>query len=146
MRDARRQNAEFEGEGPYLIGWSPSNSRGVPDKLVLVIDMSSDGNQARIDQKFLFWKGKIVKDPQLWRHGFSLETFRLALRNFANEYGADLIESRQTRKREIKFKATLGWSLWTRYGSKPWGEMIRRTARLSVEGARYSRALPCWRS
>src|SRR5438445_803880 len=56
ISDARLQHASFDGEGPYLVGWSPSNTRGVPDKLVLVVDMSADNSQALIDHKFLFWK------------------------------------------------------------------------------------------
>jgi hypothetical protein len=80
ISDAQLQRATFEGEGPYLVGWSPSNARGVPDKLVLVIDMSADNNQARIDQKFLFWKKQIVENPSRWRKGFSIKRVRAAIR------------------------------------------------------------------
>jgi hypothetical protein len=93
IRDAKRQHAVFDGEGPYLVGWSPSSTRGVPDKLVLVIDMSHDNNQAVIDHRFLFWKNKVVQDPSLWRGGFSIDGFRTALRDFANEYGDELLQS-----------------------------------------------------
>jgi hypothetical protein len=41
ISDASKQGALFGSDGPFLIGWSPSNTRGVPDKLVLVVDMSS---------------------------------------------------------------------------------------------------------
>jgi hypothetical protein len=93
INDAKKQNATFSGEGPYLVGWSPSNTRGIPDKLVLVIDMSDDNDQATIDHQFLFWKNQIVENPSLWRHGFSLEGFRLALQGFANRYGDKMLET-----------------------------------------------------
>jgi hypothetical protein len=95
VRDAHRQQpqATFEGDGPYLIGWSPSNTRGVPDKLVLVIDMSADNSQASIDHKFLFWKDQIVEDPQKWRSGFSLDRVRTAIHDFADQYGQAMLDA-----------------------------------------------------
>jgi hypothetical protein len=93
IKDAQRQHAAFAGEGPYLIGWSPSNARGVPGNLVLVVDMSGSNSQAVVDHQFLFWKQKIVEDPSLWRKGFSVERIRTEIRDFANEYGQDLLTS-----------------------------------------------------
>ncbi|WP_426436095.1 hypothetical protein [Bradyrhizobium genosp. P] len=93
IRDAQLQHANFDGEGPYLVGWSPSNARGEPDKLVLVIDMSADNSQALIDQKFLFWKKQIVEDPSRWRHGFSIESVRAAIRIFADQYGQAMLDA-----------------------------------------------------
>ena len=93
IKDARLQRAKFDGEGPYLVGWSPSNARGAPDKLVLVIDMSADNSQALIDQKFLFWKKQIVEDPSRWRNGFSIESVRAAIRIFADQYGQAMLDA-----------------------------------------------------
>jgi hypothetical protein len=93
IKDAKKQSATFNGEGPYLVGWSPSSTRGKRDKLVLVIDMSDDNDQSTIDHHFLFWKNKIVEDPSLWRRGFSTETFRLALQGFANQFGDQLVHT-----------------------------------------------------
>jgi hypothetical protein len=93
MSDAQRQRADFGGEGPYLVGWSPSNTRGVPDALVLVVDMSADNRQADIDNKFLFWKNKIIDDPAAWRHGWSTERVRVSIRNFADEYGQSMLDA-----------------------------------------------------
>ena len=93
IADAARQGAEFGAEGPFLIGWSPSNSRGVPDQLVLVVDMSLYDSQDSFDQAFQFWKEKIVEDPSLWRSGFSIETVRLAVRDFADHYGDTILKA-----------------------------------------------------
>jgi hypothetical protein len=93
IRDAKKQSATFDGEGPYLVGWSPSNTRGVPGKLVLVVDMSNSHTQETIDHQFLFWKNDIVQNPSLWRSGFSLEGVRVAIHDFADEYGQDMLDA-----------------------------------------------------
>ena len=93
IRDAHAQHADFSGEGPYLVGWSPSNSRTVPDALVLVVDLSADTTQPQIDQKFLFWKNKIVEDPSKWRSGFVAERIRESIRKFADTYGQAMLDA-----------------------------------------------------
>jgi len=93
IADAEKQGAKFGEDGPFLIGWSPSNARGVADKLVLVIDMSSYTSQDSFDHAFLFWKQKIVEDPTLWRTGFSIEAIRLAVRDFADGYGDTILKA-----------------------------------------------------
>jgi hypothetical protein len=91
IADAERQGAKFGEDGPFLIGWSPANSRGAPDKLVLVVDMSRYDSQDSFNQAFQFWKKKIVEDPALWRGGFSIEALRLAVRDFADHYGDTIL-------------------------------------------------------
>ncbi|WP_271025245.1 hypothetical protein [Rhizobium sp. RCAM05973] len=88
---AEMQHVSLDGEGPFLIGWSPADSRGKSDKLVLVVDMSDSTDQAMIDHDFDFWKDKIVRDPSNWRRGFSLERVRVAIRDFVNHYGSDIV-------------------------------------------------------
>lgn len=93
ISDAQKQHAKFDGGGPYLVGWSPSKSRGIPDALVLIVDMSADNTQADIDNKFLFWKNKIIQDPALWRNGWSIEQVRTAIHNFADQYGQAMLDA-----------------------------------------------------
>jgi len=93
IQDAERQGAKLDGDGPFLIGWSPSNARGVRDKVVLVIDMSLFDSQGSFDKAFLFWQRKVVQDPELWRSGFALERLRLAIRDFVDRYGADILDA-----------------------------------------------------
>jgi hypothetical protein len=69
IAEAGRQRVNLKGDGPFLIGWSPSNTQGAPDALVLVVDMSADVDQERIDRGFAFWEDKIIGDSPLWvRH------------------------------------------------------------------------------
>ncbi len=93
IRDAEAQHASLDGAGPYLVGWSPSKARGVPNALVLVVDLSADNSQATIDAKFLFWKNKIIEDPSLWRNGFSIEQVRVAIHDFAEQYGQAMLDA-----------------------------------------------------
>src|SRR5215471_6932225 len=93
IQDAQRQGGTLDGRGPFLIGWSPSSSRGVPDKVVLVVDLSSFESQDSFDNAFLFWQKKIVEDPMLWRSGFSIERLRLAIRDFVDHYGQDVMKA-----------------------------------------------------
>ena len=98
IRDAKKQGATFGEDGPFLIGWSPSNTRGVPDKLVLVVDMSEYDSQDSFNQALRFWKEKIVEDPKLWRSGFSMETFRLSIRDFVDHYGKAILSAAHLSK------------------------------------------------
>jgi hypothetical protein len=98
ISDASKQGAQFGNDGPFLIGWSPSYTRGVPDKLVLVVDMSSYSSQDSFNQALRFWKEKIVEDPALWRFGFSLEKFRLSVRDFADHYGETILAAAHLSK------------------------------------------------
>jgi hypothetical protein len=90
IADAQRQGADVDGEGPFLIGWSPAQSRGDPAKVLLVVDMSSFRSQDSFNKAFQFWQTKIVRDPSLWLSGFSIERTRLAIRDFVDRYGQDI--------------------------------------------------------
>jgi hypothetical protein len=65
----------------------------LPDKLVLIVDMSADNSQDSIDHKFLFWKNKIVENPELWRGGWSLEGVRVSIKEFSDQYGKDMLNA-----------------------------------------------------
>lgn len=94
IQDARRQlgGVKLDGVGPFLIGWSPSNTRGVPDAVVLVIDLSAYDSQDSFDHEFLYWQKEIVENPTLWRDGFSLANLRLTIRDFSDRYGGELVK------------------------------------------------------
>lgn len=92
IQDAsRHQGANLEGIGPFLIGWSPSNTRGVPDKVVLIFDLSRLESQASFDEAFAIWQKRIVENPTLWVSGFSAARIRLAVRDFVDRYGTDVV-------------------------------------------------------
>ena len=91
IEDARSPDHPLTGRGPYLIGWSPSGMRGVKDAVVLVLDMSRYDSQESFDEVFQLWQQKIVENPDLWRKGFDVESLKLALRDFSDHYGNDIL-------------------------------------------------------
>jgi hypothetical protein len=93
IQDAHAQGESMSGRGPFLIGWSPSTTRGVRDAVVLVLDLSPLDSQNSFDTQFEFWRQKIVENPSLWRSGFSVEGVRLAVRDFADRYGSEILKS-----------------------------------------------------
>jgi hypothetical protein len=93
IRDAERQGRELDGRGPFLIGWAPSNARGEPGAVVLVIDLSPFDRQESFDEMFQFWQSKIVEDPALWKNGFSVERVRLVTREFVDQYGDNIMKA-----------------------------------------------------
>jgi hypothetical protein len=93
IQDASDQGHPIRGRGPFLIGWSPSTDRGVKDAVVLVVDLSPFESQDSFDQQFEFWRQEIVENPSVWRSGFSLERLRLAIRDFADSHGSDIMSA-----------------------------------------------------
>ena len=93
LADAARQGGQFKGDGPFLIGWSPADTRGKPDKLVMVVDMSGYNTQERFDYGFRFWKQNIIDHPELFRRGWDIEGVRQSIRDFADHYGTDILRA-----------------------------------------------------
>ena len=61
LKEARTEQRTFLAEGPYLLAWAPSSTKGKKDALVLVADLSD----ARTDIDFLIrfraWRDEIEK-------------------------------------------------------------------------------------
>jgi hypothetical protein len=93
IADATAQGKTLSGRGPFLIGWSPPDSRYVKHAIVLVVDMSEFETQASFDEALMFWQDKVVEDPTLWESGFSIKKIRLALRDFSDHYGSDILKA-----------------------------------------------------
>jgi hypothetical protein len=75
ISDAKKQGATFGNDGPFLIGWSPSNTRGLPDKLVLVVDMSPYDSQDSFNQSATVLERKDRRRPDTMAVGFFARTF-----------------------------------------------------------------------
>jgi hypothetical protein len=93
IQDASDQGHPIRGRGPFLIGWSPSTARGVKDAVVLVVDLSPFEAQDSFDQQFEFWRQEIVENPSVWHNGFSTERLRLAIRDFADSHGSEIMSA-----------------------------------------------------
>lgn len=90
-QDAERQGETLSGRGPFLIAWSPAATRGQPDAVVLVFNLSTLESQDAFNDIFLAWSDKIVANPDLWRSGFAIERIRISLTEFLNKYGETIM-------------------------------------------------------
>jgi hypothetical protein len=67
LKEARtQQHTEFSGQGPHLLGWAPSSTKGQKDALVLVVDLSNARTSAELLERFKFWREQIEQKPELW--------------------------------------------------------------------------------
>jgi hypothetical protein len=93
IRDADKQTEGLASRrGPFLIAWAPSESRFLPDALVLVMDLSQLDTQRSFVEVFQDWRQHITDNPELWqRGGFNVETVRRIIRDTFDRYGDGLL-------------------------------------------------------
>jgi hypothetical protein len=92
INDADKQKERLaERRGPFLIAWSPSESRYKKDSLVLVMDLSSLESQQSFLEVLKDWRQKIIDNPEMWKRGFDLEAIRRTIRDTLDRYGDDLL-------------------------------------------------------
>jgi hypothetical protein len=89
---ARRSHMRFDDTGPYLLAWSPSETKGQPDALVLVSDLSDVTTLDQAKQLFFDWFSKIQENPELWRPGWDLAKLKILIRLWADKYGEKLLK------------------------------------------------------
>jgi hypothetical protein len=94
IRDADKQAEKLtERRGPFLVAWSPAESRYQSDSLVLVMDLSRLDGQANFLEIFQTWRQKIVDNPALWKGGFvDIESFRRTVRDTLDRYGEGILK------------------------------------------------------
>jgi hypothetical protein len=90
IQDADKQNQRLASRrGPFLIAWAPSESRFMPDAVVLVLDLSDKDSQRSFTEVFQDWRQKITDNPEVWRrpNGFNVELVRRIIRDTFDRYG-----------------------------------------------------------
>ena len=88
LKEARtQQHSQFLGQGPYLLGWAPSSTKGQKDALVLVVDLSNARTSAELLERFKFWREQIEQKPELWRRGWDKPGVLALIRNWADRWG-----------------------------------------------------------
>lgn len=92
--DAGSAGVQFgDGRGPFLIAWSPANTKGLPDAVVLKADLSHVDSIQQAKSIFEKWVSDIEKNPSLWKNGWSIESVRILIRNWFDEFGQDIVLS-----------------------------------------------------
>jgi hypothetical protein len=99
IHDADKKKEKMASRrGPFLIAWAPSDSRFLPDELVLVFDLSRFDGERSFTEVFQAWRQEITDKPELWRHGgFNVEAVRQIIRDTFDRYGEGLMRLIKTR-------------------------------------------------
>lgn len=93
LKDARRAGEELGfRRGPFLLAWAPSSSKGEPDVLVLVADLSEKSDYDDVLEVFGQWRSRIEQNPDLWMAGWSAEGLKLAVREWADTVGPAVLK------------------------------------------------------
>jgi hypothetical protein len=89
IQDADKQNQRLASRRGFLIAWAPSESRFLPDAVVLVLDLSDKDSQRSFTEVFQDWRQKITDNPEVWRrqNGFNIEMVRRIIRDTFDRYG-----------------------------------------------------------
>jgi len=94
IQDADKQNQGLASRrGPFLIAWAPSESRFMPNAVVLVLDLSDKDSQRSFTEVFQDWRQKITDNPEVWRrqNGFNIEMVRRIIRDTFDRYGDGMV-------------------------------------------------------
>lgn len=94
---AKRSKAVLDGDGPFLLAWSPGASKGQPDALVLVADMSDVINIVQAKQVFAQW-ALDIEDPKLWEPTWNEEKLKLRIRLWVDKWGSKILTFYNPRK------------------------------------------------
>ena len=93
LKDAQRAGQELGfRRGPFLLAWAPSASKGEPDVLVLVADLSEKAEYEDVLEIFGQWRSRIEQNPDLWIAGWSAEGLKLAVREWADTVGPAVLK------------------------------------------------------
>ena len=88
-----RSDANFSGDGPYLIAWSPSKTVGQPGAALLVWNLSNVTTTAEATRQFAAWAMEIERNPALWRNGWNRDELRTVLRSWADRWGSEILQA-----------------------------------------------------
>src|SRR5262249_44193760 len=69
LKQARTNQRGCLAEGPYLLAWAPSSTKGKKDALVLIADLSAARTAVDFLNRFRAWRDEIEKKPEVWRRG-----------------------------------------------------------------------------
>ena len=91
LKEAEIAGANVSGLGPYLLAWSPTESKGKKNALVLVSDLSDITTYEQSQAVFRQWIKDIEQDPDLWKSGWNIEKLRVKIRLWSDMYGPKLL-------------------------------------------------------
>jgi len=92
LKEARTEHRTFLAEGPYLLAWAPSSTKGKKDTLVLIADLSNARTDVDFQNRFRAWRDEIEKKPEVWgRGGWSELDLRPLIRRWGDKWGTMIL-------------------------------------------------------
>jgi hypothetical protein len=92
LKEARQSRTAFSGQGPYLLAWAPSSTKGKKDALVLTADLSDARTDVDFLNRFRAWRDEIEKKPEVWgRGGWSELDLRPLIRRWGDKWGTMIL-------------------------------------------------------
>lgn len=82
----------LSGRGPFLLAWSPGQSFGSDDVLVLAADLSNTSTPEQAISDMRTWRRDIEQDPNQWRRGWNIEGIRLLAQRWVDRRGDAIIK------------------------------------------------------
>lgn len=73
-----------EKRGPFLLAWSPGDTKGDSNAIVLVSDLSSVNSFEQAQLEFRRWREDIQLEPQFWNSGWDIEMLRITIQRWAD--------------------------------------------------------------
>ena len=90
--DAALAGVGLSGRGPFLVAWSPAGSKGGAEAVVLRADLSHVESIEQAKSVFEKWVSDIEENQEVWQDGWDVEQLRIAIRNWLDYYGRDILE------------------------------------------------------
>jgi len=90
LRDAGEERIDVDRRGPFLLAWAPATSKGQPDALMLVADLSTVTTASQAEAVFVHWRNDIEANPEYWDDGWDVEQLRLAIQHWVDRFGSQI--------------------------------------------------------
>jgi hypothetical protein len=92
-RASKKTTDQLNGNGPFLLAWSPAEEKGKPDAMVLVLDLSKVTTPDYAREMFRSWSTKIQQKPELWDNNkWDVEMVKAVARQFLDEFGSGVLQ------------------------------------------------------
>lgn len=92
IKSAEKTGLEFNSNGPYLLAWSPTNTIGTENAVILWADLSSINTYDQALKVMQGWVHDIESDPSLWKDGWDLESFKMVIQKWLDKHGPDFVK------------------------------------------------------
>lgn len=93
----------LDGQGPFLLAWSPGAAKGNPGAMMLRFDMSDVMNLEQAKRVFAWWTYVVQSNPQLWSlDGWNESSLKIKAMLWADKWGTYISKIRGESKADAQ--------------------------------------------